>query len=168
MIRLLTPIIHTRGEIALKDKLDRLDKLEKEAKAGGGEERIQRQHASGKLTARERLELLFDTGTFHELDLFVQHRSTNFGMEKAFIPADGVVTGCEKVNGRTTCAFFQDFTARGGTLGEMHAKKICKVMDMAMSIKAPMIGFIDSGGARIQEGVNALDGYGNIFFRNLS
>jgi len=150
----------------LKDELDKLAKLEKQIKAGGGEERIQRQHASGKLTARERIDLLFDSGTFNELDLFVQHHCTYFGMEKIPIPADGVVIGYGKVNGRTVCAFSQDFTARGGTLGEMHAKKICKIMDMAMTMKVPMVGFIDSGGARIQEGINALDGYGNIFFRN--
>jgi acetyl-CoA carboxylase carboxyltransferase component len=152
--------------MALKDELERLAKLEKQIKAGGGEKRIQQQHASGKLTARERIDLLFDSGTFNELDLFVQHRCTNFGMEKIPIPADGVVTGYGKVNGRTVCVFAQDFTAKGGTLGEMHAKKICKVMDMAMTMKVPMVGFIDSGGARIQEGINALDGYGNIFFRN--
>ncbi len=150
----------------MKEELDRLTELEKEIKAGGGKERIQRQHDLGKLTARERLDLLFDPGTFHELDLFVQHRCTSFGMDKISIPADAVVTGYGKVNGRTLCAYAQDFTARGGTLGEMHAKKICKVMDMAMSMKVPMVGFIDSGGARIQEGVNALNGYGNIFFRN--
>ena len=152
--------------MALKDELDRLTKLEKQIKAGGGEKRIQQQHASGKLTARERINLLFDSGTFNELDLFVQHRCVNFGMEKISIPADGVVTGYGKVNGRTVCALSQDFTARGGTLGEMHAKKICKVMDIAMTMKAPVVGFIDSGGARIQEGINALDGYGKIFFRN--
>jgi acetyl-CoA carboxylase carboxyltransferase component len=152
--------------MALKDELDKLAELEEKIKAGGGKERIQRQHASGKLTARERLDLLFDRGTFHELDLFVRHRSTNFGMDKVSIPADGVVTGYGKVSGRTVCVFSQDFTARGGTLGEMHARKICKVMDMAMSIKVPIVGFIDSGGARIQEGINALDGYGHIFFRN--
>jgi len=149
-----------------QDKLDRLAKLEEKAKAGGGAERIQQQHASGKLTARERIDLLFDPGTFHELDLFVHHHCTTFGMDKVSIPADAVVTGYGKVNGRTVCVFSQDFTARGGTLGEMHAQKICKVMDMAMSIKVPVVGFIDSGGARIQEGINALDGYGNIFFRN--
>jgi len=147
-----------------KDKLDKLDELEKKAKAGGGNERIQRQHASGKLTARERLTLLFDS--FHETDLFVRHHCTNFGMDKVSIPADAVVTGYGKVNGRTVCAYAQDFTAKGGTLGEMHARKICKVMDLAMAMKVPMVGFIDSGGARIQEGVNALDGYGKIFFRN--
>jgi acetyl-CoA carboxylase carboxyltransferase component len=150
----------------LKDELEKLARLEAEVKAGGGEKGIQKQHDSGKLTARERLGLFFDPDTFQEMDLFVQHRSTNFGMDKVSIPADGVVTGYGKVNGRTVCAFAQDFTARGGTLGEMHAKKICRTMDMAMKMKVPMVGFIDSGGARIQEGINALDGYGNIFFRN--
>jgi methylmalonyl-CoA decarboxylase subunit alpha len=148
------------------DKNDKLAKLEAELKAGGGEKSIQKQHESGKLIARERLDLFFDKGTFQETDLFVQHRSSNFGMDKVSIPADGVITGFGKVNGRTVCAYAQDFTARGGTLGEMHAKKICRIMDMAMKIKAPMVGFIDSGGARIQEGINALDGYSNIFFRN--
>ena len=149
-----------------EDKLVRLDELEEKIKAGGGTERTRQQHASGKLTARERINLLFDPGTFQEMDLFVQHNCTNFGMDKVAIPADGVVTGYGKVNGRTVCVFSQDFTARGGTLGEMHAGKICRTMDMAMRIKVPIVGFIDSGGARIQEGINALDGYGNIFFRN--
>ncbi len=150
----------------MKEELEKLARLEAELKAGGGEKSVQRQHDSGKLTARERLDLFFDKGTFQETDLFVQHRSTNFGMDKVSIPADGVVTGHGKVNGRTVCAYAQDFTTRGGTLGEMHAKKICRVMDLAMKMKVPMVGFIDSGGARIQEGINALDGYGNIFFRN--
>jgi acetyl-CoA carboxylase carboxyltransferase component len=150
----------------LKDENEKLSKLEAELKAGGGEKNIQKQHESGKLTARERLDLFFDKGTFQETDLFVQHRSTNFGLDKVSIPADGVITGFGKVNGRTVCAYAQDFTARGGTLGEMHARKICRVMDMAMKMKAPMVGFIDSGGARIQEGINALDGYSNIFYRN--
>jgi len=150
----------------MKEELERLDKLEVEIKAGGGEKRVQQQHDSGKLTARERLDLLFDKGTFHELNLFVKHRCTDFGMDKLSIPADGVVTGYGQVNGRTVCAYAQDFTSRGGTLGEMHAKKICKVMDLAMNMRCPMVSLVDSGGARIQEGVNALDGYGNIFFRN--
>ena len=150
----------------MKEELEKLARLEAELKAGGGEKSLQKQHDSGKLTARERLDLFFDKGTFQETDLFVQHRSTNFGMDKVSIPADGVVTGYGRVNGRTVCAYAQDFTARGGTLGEMHAKKICRVMDLAMKMKVPMVGFIDSGGARIQEGINALDGYGNIFFRN--
>jgi len=150
----------------LSEELEELERREAEAKAGGGQKRIEQQHAAGKLTARERLDLLFDKGTFHELGLFVRHRSTNFGMDKISIPADGVVTGYGQVNGRTVCAFAQDFTARGGTLGEMHAGKICKIMDLAMDIKAPLVGLCDSGGARIQEGVNALTGYGNIFYRN--
>ena len=149
-----------------KSKLDELAGLEKQAKAGGGEKRVRQQHDSGKLTARERIDLLFDPGTFQETDLFVQHHCTYFGMDEISIPADGVVTGYGKVNGRTVCVFSQDFTARGGTLGEMHARKICRVMDMAMAMKVPIVGLIDSGGARIQEGINALDGYGNIFFRN--
>jgi len=150
----------------LKEDIEKLAGLEAELKAGGGDKSVQKQHDSGKLTARERLDLFFDKETFQEIDLFVQHRSTNFGLDKVNIPADGVVTGYGKVNGRTVCAYAQDFTARGGTLGEMHAKKICRVMDLAMKMKAPIVGFIDSGGARIQEGINALDGYGNIFFRN--
>ncbi len=150
----------------MKDKNEKLAKLEAELKAGGGEKNVQKQHESGKLTARERLDLFFDKGTFQETDLFVQHRSSNFGLDKVSIPADGVITGFGKVHGRTVCAYAQDFTARGGTLGEMHAKKICRVMDLAMKMKCPMVGFIDSGGARIQEGINALDGYSNIFYRN--
>jgi methylmalonyl-CoA decarboxylase subunit alpha len=149
-----------------RNENEKLSKLEAELKAGGGEKSVQKQHDSGKLTARERLDLFYDEGTFQETDLFVQHRSSNFGLDKVSIPADGVITGFGKVNGRTVCAFAQDFTARGGTLGEMHAKKICRIMDMAMKMKVPMVGFIDSGGARIQEGINALDGYSNIFFRN--
>jgi acetyl-CoA carboxylase carboxyltransferase component len=150
----------------LKEEMEKLARLEAELKAGGGEKSVQKQHDSGKLTARERLGLFFDPETFQETDLFVQHRSTNFGMDKVAIPADGVVTGYGKVNGRTVCAYAQDFTSRGGTLGEMHARKICRIMDIAMRMRVPMVGFIDSGGARIQEGINALDGYGNIFYRN--
>jgi acetyl-CoA carboxylase carboxyltransferase component len=150
----------------LKEKDEKLSKLEAELKAGGGQKSIQRQHESGKLTARERLDLFFDKGTFQETDLFVEHRSTNFGLDKVSIPADGVITGFGKVNGRTVCAYAQDFTSRGGSLGEMHAKKICRIMDMAMKMKCPMVGFIDSGGARIQEGINSLDGYSNIFYLN--
>jgi acetyl-CoA carboxylase carboxyltransferase component len=146
----------------LKELLDKGRKI----KALGGLERVEKQHKSGKLTARERLALLFDTDSFHELDLFVQHRATHFGMDKVVVPAEGVVTGYGMVNGRPVCAFSQDFTSMGGTLGEMHAKKICKVMDLAMKCGVPIVGFNDSGGARIQEGVDALSGYGQIFFRN--
>jgi acetyl-CoA carboxylase carboxyltransferase component len=148
------------------DRLKELRDRERQAKALGGRERVEKQHKSEKLTARERLDLLFDPDSFHELDLFVQHRATLFGMDKVAVPAEGVVTGYGTVNGRPLCAFSQDFTSMGGTLGEMHAKKICKVMDLAMKLGVPIIGFNDSGGARIQEGVDALSGYGQIFFRN--
>ncbi len=147
-------------------KLKELEARTARIQAMGGEKQIKKQHDAGKLTARERINLLFDPGTFQEVDLFVRHRCTDFGMEKTEIPADGVITGYGKVNGRVVFAFSQDFTSRAGTLGEMHAKKICKVMDMALKTGAPIVGFNDSGGARIQEGVDALSGYGNIFFRN--
>jgi acetyl-CoA carboxylase carboxyltransferase component len=132
----------------------------------GGEAQIAKQHEKGKLTARERLELFFDKDTFCEIGLFVKHRSSNFGLEKQVIPSDGVVTGHGLVNGRPVCAYFQDFTSRGGSLGEMHAAKICKIIDKAMKAGIPIVGFNDSGGARIQEGIDALKGYGEIFFRN--
>ncbi len=132
----------------------------------GGPEQIARQHERGKLTARERLALLFDAGTFRELDMLVRHRSIAFGLDKQEIPADGVVTGHGLINGRQAFAYAQDFTARGGTLGEAHAQKICKVMDLALKVGAPVIGINDGGGARIQEGIDALKGYGEIFLRN--
>jgi acetyl-CoA carboxylase carboxyltransferase component len=147
-------------------KLKKLEELENRLQAMGGEKQIAKQHDAGKLTARERIELLFDPGTFQELDLFVTHRCTDFDMSKTEIPAEGVITGHGKVNGQSVFAFSQDFTCRAGTLGEMHAKKICKVMDLALKTGVPIVGFNDSGGARIQEGVDALSGYGNIFFRN--
>jgi acetyl-CoA carboxylase carboxyltransferase component len=150
----------------LAERLKELADREGKEKALGGAERIEKQHKSGKLTARERVDLLLDPGSFHELDLFVQHRATLFGMDKTHVPADGVITGHGTVNGRPVCVFSQDFTSMGGTLGEMHAKKICKVMDLAMKSGVPVVGFDDSGGARIQEGVDALSGYGQIFFRN--
>ncbi|HZW49728.1 MAG TPA: carboxyl transferase domain-containing protein [Bacillota bacterium] len=134
--------------------------------AGGGEKRVQRQHNSGKLTARERIEKLFDTDSFVELDAFVTHRSSAFGMEKIEAPGEGVVTGYGTVDGRLVYAAAQDFTVIGGSLGEMHAGKICKVMDLAVKMGAPFISVNDSGGARIQEGVDALKGYGDIFYRN--
>ena len=148
------------------DKIREL--MEKEAKLleMGGETAVQKQHERGKLTARERIDLLFDPGTFRETDVFVEHRGTRFGIDKMDIPADGVITGFGKVNGRPVCAFSQDFTARAGTLGEMHAKKICKIQDMALKAGIPVVGFNDSGGARIQEGVDSLSGYGQIFYRN--
>jgi len=147
-------------------RLRELNDKENKEKAMGGPERVGKQRKSGKLTARERLDLFFDPGNFHELDLFVRHRATSFGMDKAVVPAEGVITGYGTVDGRKVCAFSQDFTSMGGTLGEMHAKKICKVMDLAMKCGIPIVGFNDSGGARIQEGVDALSGYGQIFFRN--
>jgi len=148
------------------DRLKELREREEKERASGGPKQIEKQHQAGKLTARERLNLLFDPGSFCELDMFVRHRCTDFDMQKTFIAAEGVVTGYGTVNGRPVCAYSQDFTSRGGTLGEMHAKKICKVMDLAVRMGAPVIGLNDSGGARIQEGVDALSGYGSIFFRN--
>ncbi|WFD10109.1 methylmalonyl-CoA decarboxylase subunit alpha [Tepidibacter hydrothermalis] len=149
-----------------QNKLDIL--LQKRAKIelGGGEKRIEKQHNSGKLTARERLNILFDEGTFIELDAFVKHRCNHFGMEKVDAPGEGVVTGYGKVEGRLVYAFAQDFTVLGGSLGEMHAKKMEKVMDMALKMGAPVVGLNDSGGARIQEGVDALAGYGKVFYKN--
>ncbi len=149
-----------------KDKIGDLDKRNSDVVQMGGDAQIEKQHAKGKWTARERTDAFFDEGTFQEIDRFVKHRSTNFGLDKQIIPADGVVTGHGLVNSRPVFAYFQDFTSRGGSLGEMHAKKICKVMDLALKAGIPLVGFNDSGGARIQEGIDALYGYGNIFFRN--
>jgi acetyl-CoA carboxylase carboxyltransferase component len=148
------------------EKIKELREREAKVLAMGGAKAVEKQHAGGKLTARERLALFFDPGTFQETDMFVTHRSVNFGMEKVEIAADGVITGYGKVNGRPVFAFSQDFTARAGSLGEMHAKKICKVMDLALKAGVPLVGFNDSGGARIQEGVDSLSGYGQIFYRN--
>ena len=148
------------------DRLKNLQERQEKEKALGGPKQIDKQHQAGKLTARERLDLLFDPGSFCETDMFVRHRCADFDMSETFIAAEAVVTGYGTVNGRPVCAYSQDFTSRGGTLGEMHARKICKVMDMAMRMGVPMVGFNDSGGARIQEGVDALSGYGSIFFRN--
>ncbi len=148
------------------EAFEELRKRQETEKSMGGPERVKKQHDSGKLTARERLELLFDSGSFQELDMFVRHRCTDFDMAQTFVPGEGVVTGYGKVNGRPVCAFSQDFTSMGGTLGEMHARKICNVMDLAVRTGVPIVGFNDSGGARIQEGVDSLHGYGEIFFRN--
>ena len=148
------------------DKIKELKDREAKTLQMGGEKAVAKQREKGKLTARERLDLLFDKETFREIDMFVTHRCLNFGMEKVEIPSDGVVTGHGLVEGRPVFAFSQDFTARAGSLGEMHAKKICKVMDLALKAGVPCIGFNDSGGARIQEGVDALSGYGQIFYRN--
>lgn len=150
----------------IEEKLQDLRAREETVKAGGGQKRIDRQHEAGKLTARERLERLFDPGSFTEIDMHVKHRATEFGMEKVEAPGEGVVTGYGTIDGRLVFAFAQDFTVIGGSLGEMHAKKITKVQDLAMKAGAPLIGLNDSGGARIQEGVDALDGYGQIFYRN--
>lgn len=148
------------------NKLEDLRHRKAKIQAGGGAKRIAKQHESGKLTARERIQMLFDEGTFVELDAFVTHRCVNFGMEKTEAPAEGVVTGYGQVDGRVVYAFAQDFTVVGGSLGEMHANKICKVLDNALKVGAPVVGLNDSGGARIQEAVDALSGYGKIFFKN--
>ncbi len=147
--------------------LEKLREKEQAALLGGGEHRIQQQHLKGKLTARERIEILLDEGSFEEWDKFVEHRSTDFGMEEQKIPGDGVVTGYGTINGRLVFVFSQDFTVFGGALSEAHAEKICKVMDQAMKVGAPVIGLNDSGGARIQEGVASLGGYAEIFQRNV-
>ncbi len=151
----------------MKSKSDILkDKLE-EGKLGGGQKRIDAQHKKGKLTARERVELLMDPGSFEEIGALVTHRTKDFGMEKEVYYGDGVITGFGTVNGRLTYVFAQDFTVFGGALSETHAEKICKIMDMAMKTGAPMVGLNDSGGARIQEGVRSLGGYADIFYRNV-
>ena len=151
----------------MKDILEKLEERRERARAGGGQARIEAQHKRGKLTARERLELLMDKGSFEEFDMFVEHRSAEFGMEKSRIPGDGVVTGWGTVNGRTVFVFAKDFTVFGGSLSEAHAQKIIKIQDMAMKARAPIIGLFDAGGARIQEGVAALGGYGEVFKRNV-
>ena len=151
----------------MKDIIEKLDIRRKDARLGGGKARIEAQHKRGKLTARERIELLLDKGSFEEFDMFVEHRSNDFGMEKSKIPGDGVVTGWGTVNGRTVFLFSKDFTVFGGSLSETHAQKIIKVQDMALKARAPIIGLFDAGGARIQEGVAALGGYGEVFKRNV-
>ena len=151
----------------MKEILEALETRRAEAKLGGGEKRIVAQHARGKLTARERIGLLLDKGSFEEFDTFVQHRATDFGMEKTKIPGDGVVTGWGTVNGRQVFVFAKDFTVFGGSLSESHAQKITKIQDLALKTRAPIIGLFDAGGARIQEGVAALGGYGEVFKRNV-
>jgi propionyl-CoA carboxylase beta subunit len=151
----------------MKDKIEILEEKDKEAELGGGSARIQRQHELGKLTARERANLLLDKGTFVELDKFVVHRCTDFNMDKNKILGDGVVTGYGKVDGRQVFVFAQDFTVFGGSLGMVYANKISKIMDLAIEVGAPVIGLNDSGGARIQEGVESLAGYAHIFLRNV-
>lgn len=149
------------------EKVKELVKLREQARLGGGQKRIDSQHEKGKYTARERIAMLLDEGSFEELDMFVTHRCTNFGMEKSVFLGDGIVTGYGTVNGRLVYVYAQDFTVFGGSLSETLAQKICKVMDQAMKVGAPVIGINDSGGARIQEGVNALAGYAEIFQRNI-
>ena len=151
----------------MKDILDKLEQRREQARLGGGAARIEAQHNRGKLTARERIELLLDKGSFEEFDMFVEHRSIDFGMEKQKIPGDGVVTGWGTVNGRTVFVFAKDFTVFGGSLSETHAQKIIKVQDVAMRARAPIVGLFDAGGARIQEGVASLGGYGEVFKRNV-
>jgi propionyl-CoA carboxylase beta chain len=151
----------------MKHILQELEQRRAQARAGGGEKRIAAQHAKGKLTARERIELLLDAGSFEEFDMFVEHRNSDFGMEKNKIAGDGVITGWGTINGRMAYVYAKDFTVFGGSLSETHAQKICKIQDMAMQNGAPIIGLLDAGGARIQEGVASLAGYGEVFKRNV-
>ncbi|MEK0085546.1 acyl-CoA carboxylase subunit beta [Benzoatithermus flavus] len=151
----------------MQEILEQLDAKRQAARLGGGERRIKAQHARGKLTARERIELLLDPGSFEETDMFVEHRCTDFGMAEQRVPGDGVITGQGTINGRLVFVFSQDFTVFGGSLSEAHAEKICKIMDRAVRVGAPVIGLNDSGGARIQEGVASLAGYADVFQRNV-
>ena len=153
--------------MTMQEKINELLELRAKARMGGGEKRIEKQHSQGKFTARERILMFLDEGSFEEFDMFVTHRCTNFGLEKEKYLSDGVVTGYGTVGGRLVYVFSQDFTVFGGSLSETVAKKICKVMEQAMKVGAPVIGFNDSGGARIQEGVNSLAGYGEIFQNNI-
>src|SRR5207237_1171832 len=149
-----------------REKVAELHQLKAQAVLGGGTKRIEAQHKKGKLTARERLDLLLDTGSFNELDMFMTHRASDFGLDEQKVLGDGVVTGYGQIEGRLVYVFSQDFTVFGGSLSEAHAEKICKIMDLAMKNGAPLIGLNDSGGARIQEGVVSLGAYADIFLRN--
>src|SRR5205085_10541493 len=149
-----------------KSKLEILCERSAQAEQGGGIARVEKQHETGKMTARERIEFLLDEGSFEEFDKLVVHRSRDFGLDKQLYPGDGVITGHGLIDGRSVFVFAQDFTVFGGSLSETHAEKICKVMDLAMKVGAPIIGLNDSGGARIQEGVVSLGGYADIFLRN--
>ncbi|MBM3421147.1 MAG: methylmalonyl-CoA carboxyltransferase, partial [Bacteroidetes bacterium] len=150
----------------LNKKIDELKEKRRKAQLGGGEEAIEKQKAMGKNTARERIMALIDTDSFHEYDLFVEHVARDFDMQKKSLPSDGVVIGTGTIHGKPVAVFAQDFTVAGGSLGLMHSRKITKIMDHALKMRIPLIGINDSGGARIQEGVNSLAGYGEIFFRN--
>src|SRR5438046_6011560 len=152
--------------MSMREKLELLQQKRSESEQGGGTDRIATQHQKGKMTARERLDVLLDPGTFVELDRFVTHRATDFGLADHKVLGDGVVTGWGRVEGRLVYVFSQDFTVFGGSLSEAHAEKICKVMDLAVQNGAPVVGLNDSGGARIQEGVASLGGYAEIFLRN--
>src|SRR6188472_2489710 len=155
------------GSGLMKEVLEELEIRRDKARAGGGQARIDAQHKRGKLTARERLDLLLDEGSFEEFDMYVEHRCIDFGMEQSKVPGDGVVTGWGTINGRVTYVFAKDFTVFGGSLSEAHANKMIKIQDMALQNRAPIIGLFDAGGARIQEGVAALGGYGEVFTRNV-
>src|SRR5438128_821587 len=162
----IQPMTSQKQQPAKLSRLDQLRAREKQAEAGGGAPRVEKQHAAGKLTARERIDFLLDEGSFEEFDKLVVHRSRDFGMDQQMYAGDGVVTGHGLIDGRKVFVFAQDFTVFGGSLSETHAAKICKVMDLAMKVGAPIIGLNDSGGARIQEGVVSLGGYADIFLRN--
>lgn len=151
----------------MQEKINELRKRKEKIEEAGGKDKIEERHAKGKLTARERILQLLDENTFCEIDAFIEHRCSDFGMEKNKIAGEGVVTGYGKINGRQVCVYAQDFTVIGGSLGQMHAAKICKVQDMAIKLGCPCIGINDSGGARIQEGIDSLKGYGDIFYRNV-
>ncbi|MCC9000190.1 MAG: methylmalonyl-CoA carboxyltransferase, partial [Candidatus Contendobacter sp.] len=151
----------------MHDIIHQLDQKRAAARLGGGQRRVDAQHKRGKLSARERIEVLLDPGSFEEWDMFVEHRCNDFGMADTSTPGDGVVTGYGTVNGRVVFVFSQDFTVFGGSLSQAHAEKICKIMDHAIKVGAPVIGLNDSGGARIQEGVDSLAGYANVFQRNV-
>ena len=151
----------------MRDIIQQLDEKRAAARVGGGQRRVSVQHGKGKLSARERIELLFDEGSFEEWDMYVEHRCEDFGMGDQRVPGDGVVTGYGTINGRPMFVFSQDFTVFGGSLSESHAKKILKVMEKAVQVGAPVIGLNDSGGARIQEGVSSLAGYADVFLQNV-
>src|SRR5258706_14523521 len=162
-----TPLLYAPRLMNAHDPIARLEEMEAKAALAGGQSRIDKQHEVGKLTARERVSALLDEGTFVELDKFVTHRCADFGMQDQKVLGDGVVTGHGTVDGRPVCVFAQDFTVFGGSLSGAYAQKICKVMDLATKIGCPIIGLNDSGGARIQEGVESLAGYADIFLRNV-